>query len=214
MTGDFERLERDVVEARSRMSARLAALRAPANMAELKQNAVSEATRYKDALVGRAKETGRQRASGVLEAIKDKAAANPAAALAVLAGVGWRLYRHPPIASVLVGLGVASLARTDPDKPALGADLLTRASDFAAAAVEDLKDGSTIAAIKDAGLKKLNEWGEGARSGAFAASESAVSEAKRGAAYVQKEQDNVLLGAAAFALIAAAGISYRRGAQS
>jgi hypothetical protein len=210
VTGGLDRLERDVVEARSRMSARLASLRSPSNMTELKRNAVSEATRYKDHLVGRAKEAGRQRAGSVLESIKDKAAANPAAALAVLAGVGWRLYRHPPIASVLVGLGVASLARTDPDKPAAGAELLNRATAFATSTLE-LKDGATIPEMKDAGLKKLNEIGQKVMGAASTAGEAAMSEAQAGSAYVQKEQDKILLGAAAFALIAAAGISYRRG---
>jgi hypothetical protein len=42
--------------------------------------------------------------------------ANPAAALAIGAGLAWRMIRHPPIASLLVGVGLVSLLRTSPSQ--------------------------------------------------------------------------------------------------
>jgi hypothetical protein len=42
----------------------------------------------------------------VLADLKARAAANPLALAAVAAGVGWRLFHRPPIATALVGLGL------------------------------------------------------------------------------------------------------------
>jgi hypothetical protein len=50
----------------------------------------------------------------LIQDLKARAAANPAAALAIGAGVAWRLIRHPPIATALVGAGLLSLFRTPP----------------------------------------------------------------------------------------------------
>src|SRR6185437_14414318 len=40
--------------------------------------------------------------------------ANPSAALAIGAGLAWRLVKHPPLATALIGAGVLSLWRTTP----------------------------------------------------------------------------------------------------
>ena len=45
-----------------------------------------------------------------------RAAANPAAALAIGAGLAWRIAHRPPIASLLVGIGLVSLMRTSPSQ--------------------------------------------------------------------------------------------------
>jgi hypothetical protein len=54
-------------------------------------------------------------ADGYLDGLKARAAANPAAVLAVAAGVAWRLFHKPPIATALVGAGLYSLLRTTPE---------------------------------------------------------------------------------------------------
>ena len=128
---EIEALERDVEQARGRLVADLAVLRSAGNLSDLKRDVSEEVSRTKDELVGRAKNAARQRAEGVLDGIKARVAANPGAALAIGAGLAWRLYRHPPIASLLVGAGLVGLFRTDPQHPAIGADMAARAVDYA-----------------------------------------------------------------------------------
>jgi hypothetical protein len=101
-------LERDVEQARSRLAKDLARLRSPATFSAFKD----ELMERKDEIVDQARESARGTAQRVLDDLKDKAVANPAAALAIGAGLAWRLVRHPPIASLLVGVGVVSLLRT------------------------------------------------------------------------------------------------------
>jgi hypothetical protein len=48
------------------------------------------------------------------EKLKARAASNPAAVIAIGAGVAWRLIQRPPIASALVGVGLFSLWKTTP----------------------------------------------------------------------------------------------------
>jgi hypothetical protein len=52
----------------------------------------------------------------MLDNVKARAAANPSAALAIGAGIGWKLVKHPPIATALIGAGVLSLWRTRPTR--------------------------------------------------------------------------------------------------
>jgi hypothetical protein len=48
------------------------------------------------------------------EKLKARAASNPAALIAIGAGVAWRLIQRPPIASALIGVGLFSLWKTTP----------------------------------------------------------------------------------------------------
>jgi hypothetical protein len=101
-TLELDRLEEDVAKARERVVADVARLRSPTAMAEFKadiSNTVSDS------------------AQRTLDGLKSRAAANPAAVLAIGAGLLWRFARHPPIATVLVGVGLASLFRTNPASP-------------------------------------------------------------------------------------------------
>jgi len=132
--GELERLERDVERARDRVVADISRLRSRGNMAELKRDIASEFRSTKDRLVESGTDAVRDRAEGVLEAIKARIAANPGAALAVGAGLAWRFYRHPPIAPLLIGAGLTALLRTDPRHPAVGADMAARAVDMAGSA--------------------------------------------------------------------------------
>jgi len=53
---------------------------------------------------------------GIVVDLKSKASSNPAAVLAIGAGIAWQLVRNPPIVTALIGVGLYSLLRT----PSLG----------------------------------------------------------------------------------------------
>ena len=99
MTEDLSFLELQVEEARAKLASDLALLRLPQTYrefgAELKSDAKSAVQR-------------------AIDDVKARAAANPSAALAIGAGLAWRLVKHPPIAIALIGAGVLSLWRTTP----------------------------------------------------------------------------------------------------
>jgi hypothetical protein len=101
-------LERDVEQARARFAQDLARLRSPATFSAFKHELAAE----KDELVDKVKDATRDKAQQIFNDLKDKAIANPAAALAIGAGLAWRMVHRPPIASLLVGLGLVSLLRT------------------------------------------------------------------------------------------------------
>ncbi|HEV2955197.1 MAG TPA: hypothetical protein VGX95_03690 [Xanthobacteraceae bacterium] len=99
---ELDRLEEDVAKARERVVADVARLRSPAAVAEFKAD------------IGH---TFSDTAQRTIDGLKSRAAANPAAVLAIGAGLMWRFARRPPIASLLVGVGLASLLRTNPASP-------------------------------------------------------------------------------------------------
>jgi hypothetical protein len=107
---ELNALERDVEQARARFADDLARLRSPT----LKDDLWAEARETKDEMIEKTKEAARDGVQRIVADLKERAAANPVAVLAVGAGLAWRLYRHPPIASLLVGYGLVSLLRTLP----------------------------------------------------------------------------------------------------
>jgi hypothetical protein len=98
---ELNALEREVELTRAKFANDLARLRSPHNIAE-----------FKEALWARARETK----DGIVADLKARAAANPAAVAALAAGVAWRLFHRPPIATLLVGLGLFGLLRTLPSQ--------------------------------------------------------------------------------------------------
>jgi ABC-type multidrug transport system fused ATPase/permease subunit len=107
---DIDAIERDVEQAREKFAGDLARLRSPDILARFKDDLWAA----KDDLVERTTEAAKDGAQRVFDDLKDRATANPAAALAIGAGLAWQLARRPPIATLLVGLGVVSLLRTSP----------------------------------------------------------------------------------------------------
>jgi hypothetical protein len=97
-------LEQDVEQARARFAHDLAQLRSPANLSRFKDDLWAEARETKDELVSKGKEAAKDAANSFVEDLKARAAANPAAALAIGAGLAWRLFNRPPIATALVGV--------------------------------------------------------------------------------------------------------------
>jgi hypothetical protein len=205
---ELNQLERDVEQARARFTADLARMRSPAIYADFKDELVAEVRQAKDELVEKTTDAATERAHGVLAEIKDRAAANPAAALAIGAGLAWHLARHPPVTSVLVGLGLMSLWRTNPQRPSRGAELVTRATEIAGSVkdkVEQLRTSETAeraSELADSVKDKLVGTAE-----SFADRGAAVI---HGALHEREKQDSYLYGAAALALAAAVGIAFQR----
>ena len=96
---DLNALERNVEQARARFANDLARLRSPVNLARFKDELWAEARETKDELVEKTKEVAKDGAQRVLTQLTERVAANPAAALAIGAGLAWRLFHRPPIAT-------------------------------------------------------------------------------------------------------------------
>jgi vacuolar-type H+-ATPase subunit H len=281
---ELNQLERDVEEARARLSGDLERLRSPATYSSFKDVLWAEARESRDELVGLTKETVDQlvdkakdaadqlvdktkeaadelvaktktvaddlatstqeavsdRASRFVADMKERAAANPLAVLAIGAGVAWRILRKPPITSMLVGGGLIALMRTNPKQPAPGAELVYQVGDLAIAAkekVEEWSSGEMAAAAKEkvgqlssdsgevvaragelAGAVKgtVEQWSSDVGETVWQVAGATRSLAERGSQTISdivqdpEERDKYLLGAAAVALVAAVGIACQK----
>ena len=180
--------EREVESARAKLTEDLAVLCSARTFATFTDDLKQEALETKDA---------------VWEKLKARAAANPAAMLAIAAGLGWRLMNRPPIASALIGLGLFSLWRT-PGAPldkrssflqqsaqslkTQGEDFATAAGGMAADLAAQAKDTVSTQGAEawEAAKVKVQEWNESAgarfddaRSKAKTASDSVVEGLRR-----------------------------------
>jgi hypothetical protein len=117
MYDTLRQCEREVEQARFKLSHDLATLRAPETFSSFTDDLKRDALETKDALIDQAKQTAQSKLSDFVEDMKARAAANPAAALAIGAGIAWRLLSHPPIATALIGAGIYSLWRTNGFQP-------------------------------------------------------------------------------------------------
>jgi hypothetical protein len=124
--------ERDVEQSRARLTRDLAVLCSPETFANFTDDLKQEAFETKDAL---------------WEDVKARAAANPAAVIAIGAGLAWRLLQRPPIATALIGLGVEQAL-----------EALSAASRIAGQAQEAV--AAKGAEIWDDAREKVREWGE------------------------------------------------------
>jgi ElaB/YqjD/DUF883 family membrane-anchored ribosome-binding protein len=105
---EVDALERDVEAARARLVNRVAQLKAPP-LSGVKDELVADATDYKDEVIDSAREKMTGAIDGFVSDIKRRAADNPVAVAAIGAGIAWRLWQKPPIATLLVGAGLAAL---------------------------------------------------------------------------------------------------------
>jgi hypothetical protein len=233
---DLRSLERDVEQARDRFAHDLARLRSPETISEFKDNLWAEARETKDELVEKTKEAALDGMQRIIADLKERAAANPAAVLAIGAGLAWRLIQRPPIASLLVGIGLVSLFRpeTGGEVVAGASKLLHSAKDTAQEWSEDLRQASsdgmseiaeraTLAAgqISDMARGTVTRITDKASSAADQASDAgqeslaqieatAASSIIHEAVSEPETRDRYLLGAAALAVAAAVGIAYQR----
>ncbi len=113
-------LEAEVEAARARLNDSLQNLTRPSiseavkhdirSYAEtVKDQVVEKISTPRDQLVSNARDASRRRVHSMTDSLRERAAANPLALVLIGAGIGWRLYHRPPIATLLVGAGAASL---------------------------------------------------------------------------------------------------------
>jgi hypothetical protein len=217
---NIPRLEQEVVSARAKLAGDLSKLRSRELYEELAETA-------SELVVEKVRQSSWTAWQGVLDKVKAKVAENPAATLAIAAGLAWRTYRHPPIATALIGGGLYSLLRTQAN-PRQNADHVARAkarlqqqaTAFAGAVTDgaldiasEIKSGAAgiaetvaeqSAQIADTATDKVQEWatkaGETVRNIPDAPSLGLQADAR----------DNVLLGVAGVAVFAALGLAYQR----
>jgi hypothetical protein len=111
---NLSHLERDVEAARTKLTNDLSTLRSPSTISEFTDSLKQEAVEAKNSLLEQAKTNVQSSIESLMEDVKARAAENPAAALAIGAGIAWRLLRHPPVTTILVGAGLMSLFKTQP----------------------------------------------------------------------------------------------------
>ena len=151
------RIERNVERARARFANDLARLRSPVNLARFKDDLWAEARETKDELVEKTKEAAKDGAQRVLTQLTERVAANPAAALAIGAGLAWRLFHRPPIATLLVGMGLVGLLRTSPSQHSSQPYMGLHDEDPKPRYRNDAGDAS-LATFADLAKEKVQDW--------------------------------------------------------
>jgi len=216
---DLDALEQDVESARVRLAEDMARWRDPATMSEFKDTVVRRATSMKDEVLREASDTASHTAESLWSDVKNRASANPWAALAIGAGLTWHLVRHPPISSALIGFGLFSLLRTDRSSPP--SPTVTNAIEYAGRTREWAETSS----------RQIREWSEDAGDQAqetLGRAEEVLGEAWRttneiatraralGERAVQDAEirDGLLLGAAVLAIGGAMFIAMRRNGEA
>ena len=147
--------EREVEAARAKLAANLKILSSPRTFSEFTNDLKADATNLKDDAIAKVRSSAESAVQSLVEDIKGRAAANPAAVLAIGAGIAWRLIRHPPVATALIGAGLYSLFRTTPPAQTHSNDsflsqardrLREQVTDFASATKDQAQElGETIA---------------------------------------------------------------------
>jgi hypothetical protein len=200
MAESLAQCERDVEQARSKLAQDLATLRSPATFSSFTDSLKHEALDAKDSLVEQAGDAVHNKLNEFVQDLKAKAAANPAAALTIGAGIVWQLIRNPPIATALVGAGLFSLWRThafpahrsDREYLEQGKERLKEqvtgfgSSAMAAASGAGRAVSAKTGEIVDTAKDKIQDWSRDAADSAAAAgstvkaqADSAVSAARR-----------------------------------
>jgi hypothetical protein len=216
---NLDLLERDVEAARDRLADDVARLRHPAVLSSFRSDVLARAGSLKDELLQQASASASRTAGTIWSDLKSRAAANPGAAFAIGAGLVWHFARHPPVTTLLVGLGLSSLMRTSPSSEP--SPIVTRAAELAGTVDEKAREWSEDArdAVATAG-EKTDEWAEQLRHATGEAVAQASTAAVRLAdktsraaeqAWSDREtRDHYLLGVAALAVGAATVIAIQR----
>ena len=209
MVDEMRKLEREIEITRARLKANIGAIGSEYTMDNLKATIKAEVVDVKDSALEFAKTSGVQMAREGFETLKQKAAANPAAALMIGAGLGWKLWKNPPIAAALAGVGLFSLFSSRENDPLRSAADFVRetAEDTAAATMETVSNSAhtlqdKVAAIADATKDQAQEvYRSTVRATDIRASDFSVSD---------DAQRQVLLSVAGAAVAAAVGIAVHR----
>jgi hypothetical protein len=216
---NLDLLEHDVEAARGRVADDVARLRDRRLVTGLRSDVMARAGSLKNELMRQAGASASSTARTIWSDMKNRAAANPGAAFAIGAGLVWHFARHPPVTTLLVGLGLSSLMRTSPSgEPS---PIVTGAAELVGTVDEKMREWGEDArdAVAAAG-ERTGEWAEQLRNAAgdtmSQASTTAVrladqtSRAAGQALSDQETRDRYLLGAAALAVGAATLIAIQR----
>ena len=224
---ELDSLERDVEEARLRVARDLARVREPGNFAEFKDALVAEARDAKDSLIERAKTTTMDEAQRIWIEVRNRALANPAAVLAIGAGLAWRLYRRPPITTALIGLGAYYLLRGPaPDPARIEEDNpVHRAGEIASKAQQKMGEwsGQVVGTARETAATLAEQTASAAAvtrdalssaasqaSDAMSRAATQATSAVRSLTPTPEQRDSYLLGLAALAVGGAVGLSLAR----
>jgi ElaB/YqjD/DUF883 family membrane-anchored ribosome-binding protein len=224
MSDNLSALEVEVQQARGKLTQDLALLRSPQTYRQLGAGLKSEAQSV---------------AQRVWDDLKARAAANPTASLAIGAGIAWRLMKHPPIATALIGAGILGLWRTAPirvdDEDYFSAaqqrlgeqvtETVDTIRDYAAEKVVATREkagayaqstretveglATSVAEEAAAGIENARETVKRLPDKAVHVAQRATSELGR-AVSDEAIRDNLLLGVAGLAVAAAVGLAYQR----
>jgi hypothetical protein len=186
---DLNILERDVEQARARFAGDLARLRSPDTMSSFKDDVWAKAIETKDELVEKGTDAATEGVQRLVSDLKERASSNPAAVLAIGAGLAWRLAHRPPIASLLVGAGLFSLWRTTPSDDKDG--VVPRAVELASQATERVQEwtaeaGETLTHLADKASATADRAYASAHEAVGMVKETAMVAADRAAGAVQE----------------------------
>jgi hypothetical protein len=109
---DIILLEAEVSDARTRLAQTIERLVDPTT----KQQVRDELTGYKERALHKKDEllqSANDKAQGIWGSLKERALQHPLGIALIAAGLGYRLYRHPPLATLLVGGGLTLLLRAN-----------------------------------------------------------------------------------------------------
>ena len=194
--------EREVEAARSKLAADLAILSSPATFTAFTDDLKTDATNLKDEALAKAKNSAQATFQGVVNDIKARAAENPAAVLAIGAGIAWHLVRHPPITTALIGAGLYSLFKTTPSSRSHDGDsflseardrLSEQVSEFAVATKEKAQEVGEAVANKTSKLtsRVVDSIAEASQSAAEKIAESASAASDRAQEWRETAQTSV-----------------------
>jgi len=109
MADTVESLEQEVAASRARLADTLDRLTSSETSEAVKRDLIDTLNKTKDDVLNRARDTGRQKAQSLTDTLKQRAMDNPFAVALIGAGIAYRLYKKPPVTTLLVGAGLASL---------------------------------------------------------------------------------------------------------
>lgn len=119
---ELRRLEREAEATRARLRSTIADIKDPRTAEQAKQEVKDQAIKIKDELVdyvtgakddavGRVRQTAQDRTSEFSRRLQRTAVENPIPVLLIGAGLGWHLYKKPPITTALLAAGAYGLIK-------------------------------------------------------------------------------------------------------
>ncbi|MDB5643430.1 MAG: Late embryosis abundant protein [Hyphomicrobiales bacterium] len=115
---DLRRLEREAEAARARLHETIAEIKDPRTVDNAKLELKHRAEEMKDQIIGYitgakddAIENGRAQGNEFTRKLQRTAIENPVSIALIGAGIGWHLYKKPPITTVLIGAGIYTMIK-------------------------------------------------------------------------------------------------------